>query len=417
VSFGKISAVATDICYLNDFFAPFAPYYNKALSQEQSLLIPIAASSCEKCHSSSDDLSTPPLMWGDSEHSRSNAPSVATKNYVASLLASLPRNLHIDKQQQQQQQNATTSNSANQQLGSLAEENEEDEAEEGLVVAWQYRKEIQQERLGLSNNSSSGGSTTANSNNRTGNSAGGTVYCHSYDLQGQLADQINVVQATTIVPMGCCCSTCFLSKRHSRQNCGFRYYSQLIQQVEMMMKEQPRKVIRVLLYHPEPTCLAVALPLFLNHICDAKLPVVVLVSMQPWTLSLSSQLSLRHLQRTADVVLEVESFAGRQAYPPPSEFRHLHGLLRIRKATTCTLANSIGHFCHLTVQKRPVASLFGLKRDRRKLHLQLLHIPPEDYAADGGSVGSGAVRSGAGRPARQATSGCSSSGGGGALDF
>ena len=215
------------------------------------------------------------------------------------------------------------------------------------------------------------------------------------------------------------CSGCGLNMPHcSRQTCGVQYYKQLIERVEQMLMDQPRRVVRVLLYHPETSCLAVALPLFLNHICDAKLPVVVMVTVQPWTIS--SKRSLRHLQRSSDVVLEVESFVGRQTFPPPPEFQHFHGLLRIRKATTCNLLSSVGHFCHSTVQKRPVASLFGLKRDRRKLHLQLLHIPPEDYAAEGGSVGSGAVRSGAGRPTRQATTlGCSSSGGGGgdALDF
>ena len=94
----------------------------------------------------------------------------------------------------------------------------------------------------------------------------------------------------------------------------------------------------------------------------------------------------------------------RRQHPPPAEFRHLHGLLQVRKAATCTLSTSVGHFADLTVTKRPAATMYGLKRDRRKLNVTLLHIPPEDFATDGGSVGSGAVRSGAGRPNAAANS-------------
>lgn len=368
------------------------------MSQGQSLICPKAAT-CESCQSKSDFCATSPVWGGDES---SDKLSIATDEDIAALLRSLPRNLHKDKQEQQQ--NATEI-IANQQLDSLAEVNEEEEAEEGLVVAWQYRKDVQRERLGLSNDK-----TKTKMPSRSGDRA---VYCHSYDLQGRLADQMDVYHATSVVPVGCC-SQCSLKMFQSRQSCGFQYYSQLIQQVEQILTDQPRKVVRVLLHHPETTCLAAALPLFLEHICQSKFPVVVMVVVQPWTIV--SKQSMRHLQRSADVVLEVESFVGRSNYPPPPEFRHLHGLLRIRKATTCNLVTAVGHLCHVTVPKRPVASLFGLKRDRRKLHLQLLHIPPEDYAAEGGSVGSG-VRSGAGRSTRQATLGCSSSGGGGTLDF
>ena len=322
------------------------------------------------------DFGAPRPWWEDDESSR----SPATKKGVNELLNSLPRNLHKDKQQQNADNAAPSA-----QLDTLTEEdpenNNEEESEEGLVVAWQYRKDVQQERLGLS-------STSGKSRRNTGDSA---VYCNSYDLQGRLADQMSV--EATIVPMGCC-SCC---NRTTIQSCGFHYYRQLVQQVENIMAEQqPRKVIRVLLYHPETTSLAVALPMFLNHIRDARLPVVVMVAVQPWTVAANR--SLRHLRRCADVVLEVESFVARRTFPPPPEFRHLHGLLRVRKAATCTMATAVGHFANMTVQKRPAAALYGLQRDRRKLHLTLLHIPPEDYAADGGSVGSGAVRSGAGRP-------------------
>jgi len=280
-------------------------------------------------------------------------------------------------------------------------------------VAWQYRKDVQQERLGLSSSQNITSNSPGGSSRR---SSGSSPYCHSYDLQGRLADQMKV--EVTTVPMGCCdCQSLSLT----RQIRGFQYYNQLLQEVEKMLNEQTsRKVIRLLLYHPDTASLVVALPLFLSHIREAKLPVVVMIAVQSWTTTSSSSddtmQQLRHLQRSADVVLEVESFPSRRTYPPPPEFRHLHGLLKFRKASTCTLSTAVGQFAHITVQKRPAAALFGLKRDRRKLHLQLLHIPPEDYAAHGGSTSG--ERSGAGLPATVQTGGCSSSSGGSStLDF
>ena len=157
------------------------------------------------------------------------------------------------------------------------------------------------------------------------------------------------------------------------------------------------------------------MPLLLSVIRSKKLPVVVMVVVKPW---LQERAVLTSLQRTVDVVLQTEGFASRKVYPPPSEFRMFQGLLRIPKVSTVTAptAHGGGHFADLTTTKRATSDLYGLKRDRRKLHIQLLHIPPEDYAEGGGSVGGGGVRSGAGRVETKTGLGCASSGGG-ALDF
>jgi hypothetical protein len=198
------------------------------------------------------------------------------------------------------------------------------------------------------------------------------------------------------------------------------YYRRLLSELQTLLSStNSKKLVRLLLYHPDESLLKVALPLLLAHIRSHGLPVVVMVSIQPW--NCEDQVALRLLRRNSDVVLETEGFASRGTYPPPAEFRSLHGLLKIRKVATSTAATSSGHFADMTTTRRPAAFLYGLKRDRRKLHIQLLHIPPEEFAADGGSVG-GAVRSGAGRTqteafAKQATTGCSSRTEGSPLDF
>jgi PAXNEB protein len=329
---------------------------------------------------------------------------MTVENTVHELLQSLPRNLHKDKQQQQQQLAASTQGAEKIGLSVLdeEEENREEESEEGLVVAWQYRKDVQAKRLGLSPSTSSSSGSSRDQN---------SLYCFSYDLQGRLSDQMDI--RANIAPMGCCCC-----RHKNARQCGFDLYRQLVQKVGEIRAEFPRRVIRVLLLD-SPRAHAVALPLFLNHVRLQQLPVVVFVSLRPGGVHSgvgdNGNASCRTLQRCADVVLETECFVARRVYPPPPEFRHLHGLLKVRKASTCTLATAVGHFCDMTVQKRPAADLYGLQRDRRKLHIKMLHIPPEDFAADGGSVGAGAVRSGAGRPAQ--STGCGSGHGSSVLDF
>jgi PAXNEB protein len=183
--------------------------------------------------------------------------------------------------------------------------------------------------------------------------------------------------------------------------------------------QQQGKAIRLLLYHPTLEVMSVALPFLLAHIRKESLPVVIMICTRP-----SSELrSWIQLSRTSDVVLRTEGFASRKQYPPPPEFRHLQGVLKVDKTTK---------------KSTEIAALiYGFKRDRRKLHIPLLHIPPEDYAEGGGSVGAGGLRSGAGRrptssgedstqgaksgtvPTKKMTAGmgCSSNISGSALDF
>jgi hypothetical protein len=339
--------------------------------------------------------------WEEQEDSE--VASNVTHSEIKELLQSLPRNLHRDKKSKAGPSESTPAASNALETLEEGEEEEEENADEGLTIAWQYRKDVQLKRLGRVDSDPSK------------NSSESDVFCHSYDLNGRLDAQMNVEEAATVVPIHCCDR----SNSCSNRSCAMQYYRQLLAQLNDTLSCRPRTVVRLLLYHPRLAVMSVVLPLLLSHIRTHQLPVVILATVQPWT-SRDSPSTVRLLQRACDVVLETEGFASRREFPPPAEFRSLHGLLKIRKMSTVTAATAHGggHFADMTVTKRPAANLYGLKRDRRKLHIQLLHIPPEDFAEGGSSVGGG-VRSAAGRPPpkKEASSGCGSGGGSSPLDF
>jgi hypothetical protein len=370
------------------------------VSHGQTLLIPTTRNDAD---SELTD-TPPPLADADIDTPSSGVLLGSTEPEILDLLQSLPRNLHADKKVPQGDAVSETSRPLE-----ILEEEQEEESEEGLQIAWQYRKSVQQERLGH------GASAAKQSPAGVGTTPDDT-YCHSFDLSGRMSEQRNVEDHVTIFNGSCCCAKQPCSQSRS---CGFRLYQCWLTQLKQTLAESNKQVIRLLLYRAPIQSTSVALPLLLAYIRTHQLPVVIMITSQSWT----SQEGLIALRRSSDVVLQTEGFASRVHYPPPPEFRHLHGLLLIPKVSIVTAATANGgggHFADLTVSKRPPAHVYGLKRDRRKLHIPLLHIPPEDYAGGGGSVGSGAVRSGAGRPKKETneTGGCGSSGGGTSLlDF
>jgi hypothetical protein len=319
---------------------------------------------------------------------------------LGDILSSLPRNLHWDKQKkreekakkEQQREECNNNSGLVSSLGAMTileeedeEEAEEKNADEGLEIAWQYKKSVQQERLAQSNSS-----TSAMVNNN--------VFCHSYDLSSRMIDQTTLGIPSYIAQLP---PSTIRTRFSSSTSKGYKLFYDLVvllkDKASLSALEGTDKAIRLLLYHPPIETLAVALPLLLAHIRKESLPVVIMICISPN----DDVKSCIRLARACDVVLETEGFASRKEYPPPPEFRHLQGVLKISK----------------TIRKRSeiAASIYGFKRDRRKLHIPLLHIPPEDYAEGGGSVGAGGVRSGAGRPASEAPSkpkktgmGCSS---------
>lgn len=86
--------------------------------------------------------------------------------------------------------------------------------------------------------------------------------------------------------------------------------------------------------------------------------------------SVTSPQLVARLRQVADTVLSVESFAGR-THSVPYEFKEFQGFLVVHKIQQY---GSMAPF-------RPPGTRFGLKRDRRKLHIEPLHLPPEESRA------------------------------------
>ena len=77
-----------------------------------------------------------------------------------------------------------------------------------------------------------------------------------------------------------------------------------------------------------------------------------------------------YIKAFADNNFGVESFAG-TADAVPYEFKEFHGLLSIKRV------QAIG----VLAPFRPQGHKYGLKRDRRKLGIEPLHLPPEESRA------------------------------------
>lgn len=292
----------------------------------------------------------------------------ATFREINDLVDSLPRNLNWDKAAGKVVEDGEKTKPLE-----ILEEVEEEDSEKGLQIAWQYRKSIQNERMG-------------HKSKRENNLITSNAFCHSYDLNGRMCEQ-NMNNDCIQIING-------FGQVLQEESSGFRFFEQIKRELENFREKSKGKLIRLLLYKAPIQMTAAAMPFLLTYIRTHSLSVVVLVTIHAWTCRAED--ALINLRRSSDVVMQTEGFASRIHYPPPAEFRHLHGLLLLPKVSTVTAASSSGHFADMTVGKRPPAHVYGLKRDKRKLHITLLHIPPEDYADRGGSVGSGGVRSGAG---------------------
>lgn len=375
----------------------------EAVSHKQHLLIPVISDM--KCVDDKialeDNVSLSSLLfdYDSSLALKGDASCFAAEDVdhvVRELILSLPRNLHWDTKRKnketlhrEQEKYKVTAQENNEfdynteDLAAIAIEEEEngeeretpkkvyDSSDDILQNAWQYKKSVQLERLG----SPAQKANTVRRGSTDKRKLPGTisdVFCHSYDLSGRMIDQVplNIDSYTRHLPTSSSMpqSQC---RVHAK---GFRLFTEIARLLKKLQLSDPhdsQKVIRLLLYHPPMETIAIALPLLISHIRTGTLPVVIMICKLPSDDLISSI----RLARACDVVLSTEGFAERKEFLSPPEFRHLQGVLKVPKTT----------------RKRTeiAASVFGLKRDRRKLHIPLLHISSEDCAGDCGSVGAG----------------------------
>lgn len=351
----------------------------------------------------------------------------STPEELHDFILSLPRNLHLDKQRKSTRSKKAGTNleSNRESISAIIEEEEEEESEdkvddlqsnneEGLVNAWQYRKTIQDKRSGVGSKST---------NNVI---SGSGVYCHSYDLSKRMMDQFNdynddqnpLLTNTNIVN----CADALIGDTSQQWNdaneCqkqGLSFFRCAWKQIQTLLSNNPNTVIRLFLQRLPIEIGSVAMPLLMAKIRKLNLPVVVLATIRPWKWVASpyntcNQIDmLASLRNATDVTLSLDSFASLRA-PPPAEFSLLQGILTVRKCAAFTVT----HYTDTITWKRPLAERFGVKRDGRKVTVQLLHLPPEEFSK-GGSSTSG-VRSGGGNVSsdkKKNTTACGS----GSLDF
>lgn len=312
------------------------------------------------------------------------------------FMPSLPMNMHHAKHVKQvKQQNDAAGEGVKEssQFSIIEEEDDDDDevgaaAEEGLQIAWQYRLDIQNERNRIDSSSSSRKQAKA--------ANGPSVYCHSFDLGNSLQDDLYLLKregedfdddddnkSVVYIPN-------MDDQNLTEPHMIFRHLMKRIRDALLQCRRKD-SVLRVLLLDMEPNSYSVVIPLLLTSIRASNLPVCILCSVRTscWQNHRNNYgnhtAALTQLKRVCDVVLSIDSFVG-YGEPPP-EFRELVGILNIEKLGGQMLGQFSDRFA--------LANRYGLKRDRRKLHIQMLHLPPEDMAQGGSSVGGG-VRSGGG---------------------
>jgi hypothetical protein len=407
----------------------------EGVAQGQVVVVPAFASSVEVSLSCLDSAVT--ADGSICELDVTDGSEGSSREELNDFAMSLPRNLHLDKfraKMAAQSQSTTQEDDANNNRESFAiiEEGSEDdedeggdstkknstsESNEGLVNAWQYRKSVQDARSGM----------RLKTNNNTCSSDLGSVYCHSFDLSRRMWDQFasndNAVDGDGMhvdrpsaynplvrnIRIVDCSSSSSTTATTTTQ--GMKLFQSLWKHIQATFSIHPTTVIRLFLHRLPVGAGSVALPLLMAKIRKENLPVVVLATIRPWRwLSASSAHSnsnvnkldtLSSLRTTADTTLSLDSFLSLRT-PPPPEFSLLSGILTVRK---CAPFTSVSHYTDtVNWKQRPLAERFGVKRDARKVTVQLLHLPPEEYSK-GGSSTSG-VRSGGGNSGGGNDDGC-----------
>ncbi len=215
---------------------------------------------------------------------------------------------------------------------------------DSLSIAWQYRKYMGGGGAGASSTSSSSSSS----------------FCHSYDLSRTMQPEVLAAAAAAPVVLGI---------PEDDPEPFVRVHEAVAEALHAL---PPHTTLRVLVksflsktgaWPTDQFQQALRVLHSLRQLAWGK-PVAILVTIPAH--HLPSPQHRRLLARVADTVLELQSFAS-QRYRTAGEFAPFAGLLYVR---------ALQHVNALAPVRGPSNKL-GVKRNRRKLHIEPLHLPPE----------------------------------------
>eukprot|EP01031_Cornospumella_fuschlensis_P037417 gene37417-45438_t len=271
----------------------------------------------------------------------------------------------------------------NRNLDPESEPEKEVNSSSGLTIAWQYEKYLKAKQAAVPR----------------ANKSGSLQFCCSYDLSKRM--QPSLEQAIEVLSLDIHEASPSLSEMLQKM------FEKIQQYVLSVVAEHPAAVVRVFVLNLESLFIA-ALDSPINQastVARFMLKVKrfcwerrVLVSFSVAPAAVPAAV-LDALQHACDTILGIESFSGRM-HCVPYEFNRFHGFLVIHK---------LQQYGMLAPHKLS-SSRYGIIRDRRKLIVEPLHLPPEESRAfpakeDGSSSSREAV---IGKAVAQAIGGCSS---------
>jgi hypothetical protein len=242
---------------------------------------------------------------------------------------------------------------AGEDAGSDYEEEAAHAGDEGLTIAWQYKREVQEER----------GAARKDARKDAAANPSAGVFCHSFDLSRPMQPDLLALSPPALHPL---------------PPAALASPASLFLALHPLLPQKNEPPLRLYLHAPPPgSPLPAALALLLAHAREHSLPVALLILSRPHLCASPRHLSAAcHLRHAADSCVKVDSFAGLRE-PPPPEYKDYVGLLTVVKV------GGVGGYA----PPRPAADRYGVKRDRRKMSLKLLSLPPEDHGkGSGGSV-------------------------------
>lgn len=230
---------------------------------------------------------------------------------------------------------------------------EEENAKKHLNIAWQYGKYID--------------------NKTTTTTKKGSSYCSSYDLSSKILPELLTAARENIY------TYCI---QPSDQRSALHRLKTVPEMIQMVRKTvsgmAPVKVyfprIETVIGFLTPEVVTEELPLIFLRSTIAIREEAALPSSSFFFLvkqDLIGETAANRVKNFADYAFSVDSFAGK-ADTIPDEYRYFCGFLHIHK---------LQHIGSIALSQMPSAKRFGLKRDKRKLYVEPLHLPPEESRA------------------------------------